>query len=169
MKRWVIILMMLLSVLPALTVVGCGESAPEPKNIVPMSVEGFNLVEVSDQKSGGDAQHSCVTAHTRFEPKYGSIYWGKVEVLYIDVTRYKEESICKEIYGEVTTWKGCAEISMSEGAVLCYNDMFGDASVTQQQGRFLLDSYCLPPPETTGFDEEVLKQAAIEGFRAIEW
>ena len=107
-----------------------------------------------------------MTAHTRFEPKYGSIYWDKVEDLEIDVIRYKDEKVCKEIYEELTQGD-CAQISPSLGAMLCYNDMFGEASVNQQQGRFLIFSDCLAPLEVTNYDKEVLKQAASEGWKAV--
>lgn len=168
MRKFAVSLTLLLMLALALGVIGCAGngSVPEPKDVVPMNVSGFNLVEVSDQKSGGDSQHSFVTAHARFEPKSGSIYWGKVKDLEIDVIRYKDEKVCKEIYEELTQGD-CAQISASLGAMLCYNDMFGDASVDQQQGRFLLSSYCQPPLEATNFDEQVLKQAAIEGWKAI--
>jgi hypothetical protein len=140
---------------------------PEPKDVLPMSVQGFYLSDTNPQKEISTKVGVVVSAENYFQPEYNSIYWGKVDSLVISVTRYKDENVCKEIYEQLTKWKGCAEISMSEGAMLCYNDMFGEASVDQQQGKFLLSSDCLPPPETTSFDEAVMKQAAIEGFSAI--
>ena len=52
-------------------------------------------------------------------------------------------------------------------AILIYDEYLGNAIANQQLGMFVISSDAITPFEATTFDEEVLKDAVIEGLRAI--
>ena len=56
-----------------------------------------------------------------------------------------------------------------EKATSTYRENNGETIVFQQQGRMVIYALSAPPFEATTFDEEALKEACIEGFKAIRF
>lgn len=155
-----------------------GDGTPEPKDVLPTAVSGFNLVRVTPQRAeSSEAVGQVEVATAYFEPSYGSPYRGKVEELVVEVTRYKDEAACSIPYDylvgfyEKSTVAEAQEIWVDGVAILTYfeDERYGEASAYAQRGRLLLFSDALSPLDATDIvDEQLLKDAATAGLKAVQ-
>ncbi|HJH25675.1 MAG TPA: hypothetical protein C5S37_02640 [Methanophagales archaeon] len=140
-----------------------------PGNIIPLSVEGFKFVEKSEVVGPifDDEEYS---AYSFFYPLSGSEFENKVESLSIDVHRFEDEKSADE------TCAALAELGTAEKmkiqidsikATLTYSEDHGEASIIWQEGRLIIWSLSSAPYDATTFDEQVLKDAAINGAKAV--
>ncbi len=140
-----------------------------PGNIIPLSVAGFKFVEKSEVV-GPIFDNEEYSAYSFFYPLSGSEFENKVESLSIDVHRFEDEKSAEE------TCAALAELGTAEKmkiqidsikATLTYSEDHGEASVIWQEGRLIIWSLSSAPYDATTFDEQVLKDAAINGAKAV--
>lgn len=147
-----------------------GDGTPEPKDVLPTAVSGFNLVRVTPQRTGSAGGTAVEMATAYFEPSYGSPYWGKVEELVVEVTRYKDEAVCTNAFNYMLERGGYSEIWVDGAAISEYfeTDRFGEAYAYAQRGKLLLLSDAVSPWDATDVDEQLLKDAATAGLKAAQ-
>lgn len=139
----------------------------KPEDVIPLSISGFKFVEKSEGvKSIFEGEE--YSAYSFFQPMPNSKFEGKVDSLEVCVYKFKDEASAEEaasaFAGGGTTQE---EIHVdSVKAILTYDEDLGEGCVVWQQGKLVILSDAIPPFETTTFDEQVLKDAAIEGAKA---
>ncbi len=147
-----------------LLVIGC---APSPKDVIPLSVPNFRLVERSDRV---DMPFDGVQfwGYSLFEPVVGSRFHGKVLNLEVRVHQCSNETDAEKVFlalaGSGTTQEQVTIDSIK--ATLCYDADFGETGIVWRVGSLVILSSAIPPFEATAFDEQALKDAAFEGARA---
>ncbi len=140
----------------------------KPEDVIPVSVSGFKFVEKSEfVKTGFEGGE--YSAYSFFLPVVGSKFEGKVDSLEVWVYKFKDEISAGVIFaasaGAGTTQE---EIQLhGVNAILTYDEDYGDASVVWQEGKLVIVSSTIPPFEATTFDEQVLKDAVLEGAEAV--
>ena len=153
--------------------VGCGGDGattptPLPEDVIPLTVPGFSFVEKSDHfvPMWEGEEYS---AYSLFLPKVGSKFSGKVENLLVQVHLFQDDASGKVAFDVLAgggTFSTEIQVNGTE-AILSYHEDFGEAAAIQQQGKLVILSDSIPPFDATTFDEQVLKDAAIEGLKAI--
>ena len=162
-----IIIASIIVVFVVIGVATSGESAERnPEDILPLSVTGFELLKKSGWRTG-----SYSIAYSIFVPTIGSKFYSKVENLQTNVFKYRHEKTARYAalgYTRIsTTQEEIEEIVVDHSkATLCYNKDDGVASAAWQDGKLVVLTVAIPPSEASTFDEQVLKDAAIEGARA---
>jgi len=152
-------------------VIPTSTTTAQPKDVVPISVLGFTLDKAGEQRTSGAGDRINEGVENHFVPKHDSIYWGKVGELVIQVQRFKDETTCKEVLDEITSFSDVlwTQISVVGEAQINYfaDSSGGSADIVQQRGRLLISSISLSQFDDINPDEEILKQAVIEGLKAI--
>ena len=147
-------------------------SAPAPpEHVIPLAVPGFDFVEKSDRVEpifeGEDYR-----AYSFFEPASSSKFQGKVSNLVVDVYKFKDETSAREFFSMFAGKEGVEEIQIDNvTAMLLYEEDMGLVTVFFQQGKLVIMSSAEGPFDITTLeftvpDEQVLKNATIEGARA---
>ncbi len=135
-----------------------------PEDVIPVSVSGFKFVEKSEYVKG-IFEGEEYWAYSFFQPRADSKFQGKVDSLEIRVHKFKNETSAREAasaYAQEGTTIQVDGINVT----LNYDEDFGEAAVSWQHGNLVILSDAIPPFEATTFDEQVLKDAVIEGVRA---
>ena len=147
-----------------------GTSYKELYDMMPTSVPGFHLsngvgtagkVEVVKDKDSSIK----ATLVNHFEPDSDSVYFGKVADLTLTIMLFKDEVACKTFL-DADASSEHAVTMMVDGEEVQYSNNLEWPAVEQQRGKYLVSSDALNPYDAA-YDEAVLKQAAIDGFRAI--
>ena len=146
-----------------------GITTKMPEDVIPLTVSGFNLVEKNNWDKGFDGCE--YSAYSFFTPKVNTEYQGKVHDLLVTVFLFEDDASAMEWYldiaGDETT---SSEIQVNGAdALVTYDNYRGEAAAIQQHGRLVILSDTTSPLEATTFDEQILKDAAIEGLKAIRW
>lgn len=148
---------------------GAGIPTKMPEDVIPLTVPGFSFVEKSDRvliQALGEQYY----AYSFFVPKTGSKFSNKVHSLEVRAHLFEDEASAEAAASGILTVGAdfFAEIQVNDTtAILTYREDYGEAAAIQQQGRLAIISLSIPPFEATIFDEQVLKDAAIEGLKAI--
>jgi hypothetical protein len=145
-----------------------GIPASLPEDVIPLTVPGFSFKEKSDYFAPM-WEGEEYSAYSSFLPKAGSEFYNKVESLMVEVYLFEDEASAGAAFDNLVAG-GTSSIETEVGgvtAILTYDEDFGEAAAIQQQGRLVIMSDAMPPLTTWTFDEEVLKDAAIEGLKAI--
>ncbi len=145
-------------------------AAKAPEDIIPLTVPSFNFVEKSDRVNPM-FEGEEYSASSFFVPKPNSKFQNKVDHLTVDVHLFKDEASSQQHFNFIAGF-GTSSIEIQvngEPTILTYNERVGETIAIQQQGRLVIYSLSAPPFEAVTFDEEVLKDAAIEGFKAIRF
>ncbi len=147
-----------------------GVPAKAPEDIIPLTVPGFNFVEKSDRVEP-IYEGEEYSATSFFVPKPNSKFESKVDHLTVDVYLFKDEASSQQHFNLIAgLGTSSMEIQVNgEPTILTYNERVGETIAIQQQGRLVIYSLSAPPFEATTFDEVTLKDAAIEGFKAIRF
>ena len=171
MKKLIIFVMLMATIL-----MGCGTTQPTsapapPEDVIPLAVPGFDFVEKSDRVEpffeGED-----YSAYSFFEPASSSKFQGKVDNLVVEVYKFKDETSAREFFSMFAGKEGFEEIQIDDvTAVLLYEEDMGLVTVFFQQGKLVITSsaeglFDITTFEFTVPDEQVLKNATIEGARA---
>ena len=146
-----------------------GESAKAPEDMIPLTVTGFDFVEKSDRVAPlwEGEEYSAISF---FRPKSNSKFQGEIDHLTVYVRLFEDETSSKNMTGIFLVGVSATEIQIGERvATLTYNESNGETIVFYQQGKLVVYSLSAPPFEATTFDEETLKEAAIEGFKAVRF
>ena len=141
-----------------------------PEDIIPLSVPGFDFVSKSDRVEPL-FEGEEYSASSFFTPKANSKFENKVDHLTVDVHLFKDEASSQQHFNFIAGF-GTSSIEIQvngEPTILTYNERVGETIAIQQQGRLVIYSLSAPPFEATTFDEEALKEAWIEGFKAIRF
>jgi len=160
----------------AIVAVGCGATQPTsapapPEDVIPLAVPGFYFVEKSDRVEPlfeGEDYSAC----SFFEPASSSKFQGKVGNLVVNAHKFKDETSAREFFSTFAGKEGFEEIQIDDvTAVLVYEEDMGLVTVFFQQGKLVITSsaeglFDITTLEFTVPDEQVLKNAAIEGARA---
>lgn len=161
-----VLLLTVLLVLGACTQTSEETSAPE--YVIPLAVPGFDFVEKSNRVAPA-FEGEEYSAYSFFVPEANSKFENKVYSVEIWVRLFRDDTSSKEAFnalgggGTSTT-----EIQVNGvKTILTYDENFGEACAIQQRGKLVIYSDSIPPFEATTFDEDVLKDAAIEGLKAI--
>lgn len=139
-----------------------------PEDVIPLTVPGFSFIEKSDRvlmRAFGEEYY----AYSFFVPEANSKFWNKVHSLEVRVYLFEDDASGEAAFDILTVGgTSSTEIQVNSArAILTYDADFGEAAAIQQQGRLVILSDSIPPFEATIFDEQVLKDAAIEGLKAI--
>ncbi|MFC1955016.1 FxLYD domain-containing protein [Chloroflexota bacterium] len=141
--------------------------SPAPEDIIPLVVQGFDFVAKSDRvepKFEGEEY----SADSFFTPKSNSKFENKVDHLIVEAYLFKDDTSSKEMADLLLIGASATEIQINGAkATLSYREDYGETIVFQQRGRLVVYSLSAPPFEATTFDEEILKDASIEGFKAM--
>lgn len=168
-KTLIIVGAFLLSIPLVLGACESGESAKVPEDMIPLTVTDFNFVEKSDRVEPlfEGEEYSAVSF---FTPKTNSEFQGEVDHLIVEVLLFEDDTSSKNMTSIFLVEVSATEIHVGEReATLTYNENNGETIVFYQQGKLVIYSLSAPPFEATTFDEEALKEAAIEGFRAVRF
>jgi len=144
-----------------------GVPAKAPEDVIPLSVPGFDFVEKSDRVEPlfEGEEYSALSF---FVPKANSEFENKVDHLTVYVCLFKDDTSSNEMAKLLLIGASTIKIEFNEEeATLTYKKDNGETILFQQRGRLVIYSLSAPSLEATTFDEEVLKNAAIEGFKAI--
>lgn len=183
MKKFGIVLTPLLLLVLTIGAIGCatheetatlaptpGDGTKMPEVVIPLTVPGFSLVEKSDRVIPVfDGQE--YSAYSFFEPKASSKFSDKVENLLVQVYLFQDDASAEAAFDALAEGgTSSTEIQVNgTRAILTYDEDFGETAAIQQQGRLVILSDSMPPFEATIFDEQILKDAAIEGLKAIRF
>ena len=143
--------------------------APAPEDTIPLTVPGFDFVEKSDRIEPlyEGEEYSALSF---FTPKINSKFENKVDHLTVYARLFKDDTSSKKMANLLLIGASATEIQINgRKATLTYKTNNGETIVFQQEGRLVIYSLSAPPFEATTFDEEILKDAAIEGFKAIRF
>ncbi len=146
-----------------------GESAKAPEDMIPLTVTDFNFVEKSNRVEPlfEGEEYSAVSF---FTPKTNSKFENNVDHLTIHVYQFEDDASSSNMTSIFLVEVSATEIQVGEReATLTYNENNGETIVFCQQGKLVIYSLSAPPFEATTFDEEALKEAAIEGFKAVRF
>jgi len=167
-----IIIASIIVVFVAIALAFSGEPAErKPENIIPLRVSGFEFVEKSERVKGL-FEGEEYSAYSFFEPSIGSKFDGKVEDLVIDVRKFKDETSAGDVFSMLAGVGTAEEIQVDNvKATLVYREDLGETYVLWQRDKLVIMSGTMGPFDITTFevtvpDEQVLKDAAIEGARA---
>jgi hypothetical protein len=140
-----------------------------PEDIIPITISGFRLIQKNELDKGFD---SCeYSAYSFFTPKADTQFDGKVQDLLVQAFLFEDDASAIEWYMD-TAGEGSSptEIQVNgTDALVTYDNYRGEAAAIQQHGRLVILSDTTSPLEATTFDEQSLKDAAIEGLSAIRW
>ena len=176
MRKTQVIIGILLAVV-VLVFGACGPASPSetetptkaPEDMIPLTVPDFNFVERSD-RVGPLFEGEEYSATSFFTPEPNSKFENKVDHLTVDAHLFKGDTSSKKMANLLLIGASATEIQINgRKATLTYKENNGETILFQQQGRLVIYSLSAPPFEATTFDEEILKDAAIEGFKAIRF
>lgn len=142
-------------------------SGNKPEDIIPLSVSGFKFVEKSEHvKPIFEGEE--YSAYSFFKPKIDSTLIGKIDHLTIKIYKFKDETSAKETFLIFARLGISEEIQVDDTrAMLTYDKDSGETSVLWQEGKLVIMSISSPPFGASIFDEQVLKDAAITGAKAV--
>ena len=168
MKR--IVITILLTVLLSASCSSISPSPPNeksPKNVIPLFVAGFTFIEKSDRvnMSFDGVEY---WAYSLFQPRVDSPFSDKVLNLEIRVHKCSDETSAEKVFS-MFTGAGTIQEEISVGTTrvtLCYDEDYGEATVVWQDGNLVIFSDAIPPFEAIVFDQQALKDAAVEGAKA---
>jgi len=143
--------------------------AKAPEDMIPLTVPDFNFVEKSDRVEPlFEGEEYSATSF--FMPKSNSKFQSEVDHLTVHVHLFEDDTSSNKMTNLLLVGASATEIQIGERkATLAYNENNGETIVFHQQGRLVIYSLSAPPFEATTFDEEALKEAAIEGFKAVRF
>ena len=143
--------------------------AKAPEDMIPLTVPDFNFVEKSDRVEPlFEGEEYSATSF--FMPKSNSKFDSKVDHLTVHVHLFKDDTSSNKMTNLLLIGASATEIQIGERkATLAYKENNGETIVFHQQGTLVIYSLSAPPFEATTFDEEALKEAAIEGFKAVRF
>lgn len=146
-----------------------GTSYKELYDMMPTSVPGFHSQEELGtagkvQTYKGQPLKADLVKH--FKPDSDSAYFGKVSTLTLTIQVFEDDAACKTS-SDAQSSSEHAVTMMVDGEEVQYSNYLDWPSVSQQRGRFLVSSDAINPNYPSSYDEAILKQAAIEGFRAV--
>jgi len=146
-----------------------GITTKMPEDVIPLTVSGFKLLQKYNWNKGfDDCEYS---AYSLFSPNPTTEFDGKVQDLLVTVFLFEDDASAIEWYVD-TAGDGASstEIQINGAdALVTYDRDSGEAAALQRHGRLVILSDTTSPLEATTFDEQSLKEAAIEGLRAIRW
>ena len=139
-----------------------------PEDVIPPAVPGFILHEKSNRVEPV-FEGEEYSAYSFFVPKANSKFENKIHSVEVWVRLFKDDASSKKAFDALAQGgTSAAEIEVNDTkTILTYDEDFGETCAIQQQGRLVIYSDSIPPFEATTFDEDVLKDAAIEGLKAI--
>ncbi|MDR9459627.1 MAG: hypothetical protein RI591_05715 [Dehalococcoidia bacterium] len=146
-----------------------GITTKMPEDIIPLTVLGFKLLQKYDWDKGFDACE--YSAYSLFSPNPNTEFDGKVQDLLVTAFLFENDTSAIEWYMD-TAGDGSpsTEIQVNGAAALVtYDNYRGEAAALQSYGRLVILSDTTSPLGATTFDEQSLKDAAIEGLKAIRW
>ena len=145
------------------------------EDVIPLTISGFIFVEKGNRVEpvGAAATYS---AYSIFKPKANTKFKDKVENVEVWVFLYKDDVAAGKWYNAwIAADTDFAEISQlakiqvnGKEAMFTYDNYTNIAYVHQQLGKFIIRSSAIAPFEAI-IDKQVLKDAAIEGLKAIRF
>jgi hypothetical protein len=188
MKRTTIAVVLLLGIMliSGLACGGGGESAPTPtptptptpdggittkmpEDVIPLIVSGFILLQNYNWDKGFKGCE--YSAYSLFSPEPATEFNGKVQDLLVTAFLFEDDASAIEWYVD-TAGDGASstEIQVNGAdALVTYNKDSGEAAALQRYGRLVILSDTTSPIGATTFDEQMLRDAAIEGLKALRW
>jgi hypothetical protein len=146
-----------------------GIPAEAPEEIISLVIPDFNFVEKSDRVEPiySREEYSAVSF---FTPKANSKFDNKVDHMTVSAHLFIDDASSEQMANLLLIFASSTEIRINgRFATLTYNTGNGEAMVFLQEGRLVIYSLSVPPFDATPFDEVTLKDAAIEGFKAIKF
>ena len=154
-------------------------SIEAPEDVIPLTVPGFELIEKDEYVPG--FWHGAVwrhyieySAYSVFKPEPYSRFYDKVTKVEIHV------ELCKDLESANYVFErhGMEELYVDgTRSVWEYGEVTGigqfyEVRIYQQYGLLVIMSYALSTPSKTKlpnptFDKEAVKEAAIEGLKAV--
>ena len=146
-----------------------GITTKMPEDVIPLTISGFNLVQKNNWDQGFDGCE--YSAYSLFSPKPNTQFDGKVHDLLVQAFLFNDESSAIEWYMDTAgDGSSSTEIQVNGAdALVTYDKDSGEAAALQRHGRLVILSDTTSPLKATTFDEQILRDAAIEGLRAIRW
>ncbi len=148
-----------------------------PEEVISIAVPGFNFIDKSDRVEP-IFEGEEYSAESFFTPKANSKFHNKVDHLIVAVYLFKDDASSKEMANLLLIGVYATDIQVNgRKATITYNSTYGEAVVFLQKGRLVVYSFSASPFDAssgspfdaTTFDEVTLKDAAIEGFKAIRF
>jgi hypothetical protein len=146
-----------------------GVTTKMPEDVIPLTVSGFKLLQKYNWDKGFD---SCeYSAYSLFSPNPTTEFDGKVQDLLVTAFLFEDDASALEWYVDTAgDGSSSTEIQVNgSDALVTYDKDSGEAAALQRQGRLVILSDVTSPLEAATFDEQSLKDAAIEGLKAIRW
>ena len=146
-----------------------GITTKMPEHIVPLIVSGFKLLQKNNWDMGFDGCE--YSAYSLFSPEPATEFDGKVQDLLITAFLFEDDASAIEWYVD-TAGDGASstEIQVNGAdALVTYDNYRGEAAALQRYGRLVILSDTTSPLGATTFDEQMLRDAAIEGLKALRW
>lgn len=139
-----------------------------PKDIIPASISGFDLVNKMDQYTGTGFPGEVSASAAFFKPSKGSQFENKLSVLTFYVGLFQDNASAASIASKLGTSVLQLEIN-GKKANLVYDNRAGRATIFIQAGKMVIFCYTAPISGATSFDEAAMKSAVTTAFVAIKF